>query len=191
LEQWILFVAGAGFLAVAVFIVALNLHDIGQFLTDPTELTGRVAIWNGEFAYIQDHPLLGSGFGSFADTGNLSPLFNYVADRWVRGEAHGHNAYLQLLVTIGGIGFMLAMVAFIVRPALAFRRIQGLPDIRFFAPLFAIFVFIVFHNFVESDFLEGDGPAWVAFLLILACLHTHNASSTERRVARSLQWQAP
>jgi len=35
---------------------------------------------------------------------------------------------------------------------------------------FAIFVFIVLHNLLESDFLEGDGPAWVAFLLALATL---------------------
>jgi O-antigen ligase len=45
------------------------------------------------------------------------------------------------LVTIGAIGFALA-----------------------------IFVFMVLHNFLESDFLEGDDPAWVAFLLMLAML---------------------
>ena len=42
-----------------------------------------------------------------------------------------------------------------------------------------MFVFIILHNFVESDFLEGDGPAWVAFVLVLACLHTRNAADYE------------
>ena len=48
-------------------------------LEDPTEFTGRAAIWQAEIAFIRDHPLLGSGFGTFADTGSLSPLHNYVA----------------------------------------------------------------------------------------------------------------
>jgi hypothetical protein len=36
--------------------------------------------------------------------------------------------------------------------------------------LFAIFVFVVFHNVLESDWLEGDGAAWVSFLLAMAML---------------------
>lgn len=191
LELWILFIAGAGILAVASFAIALNLHEIEQFLTDPTELTGRVAIWDGELAFIRDHPLFGAGFGSFADTGNLSPLYNYVADQWVRGEAHGHNAYLQLLVTIGGIGFVLAILAFVVWPTFAFGRIGAPREIVQFAPLFAVFVFIVLHNFVESDFLEGDGPAWVAFAIVLACLHIRHERTTRSQLAQTLQWRAP
>lgn len=191
LEQWIVLVSAACIATAAAVAVAVNLHAIDRFFTDPTELTGRVAIWNGEIAFIQDHIVFGSGFGSFADTGNLSPLFNYAPDRWVRGEAHGHNAYLQLLVTIGGVGFALAMLAFVARPALAFRQIQDPEEIALFAPLFAVFVFVVFHNFVESDFLEGDGPAWVAFVLVLACLHTRGLGGRRTKLARSLQWSAP
>jgi hypothetical protein len=36
--------------------------------------------------------------------------------------------------------------------------------------LFALFVFFIAHNFMESDFLEGDAPAWVSCLLMLAFL---------------------
>jgi hypothetical protein len=36
--------------------------------------------------------------------------------------------------------------------------------------LFAVFVFVVFHNVLESDWLESDGAAWVSFLLVLAML---------------------
>ena len=43
------------------------------------------------------------------------------------------------------------------------------------AMLFAIFVFIVLHNFLESDFLEGDSPAWMSFLLMLAFLRAPDA----------------
>jgi exopolysaccharide production protein ExoQ len=36
--------------------------------------------------------------------------------------------------------------------------------------LFALFVFLLLHNFMESDFLEGDAPTWAAFLLMLGGL---------------------
>jgi exopolysaccharide production protein ExoQ len=191
LERWIVAVAGGLALTLAALSLMIDGHAVERFLTDPTEFTGRVAIWQAEFAFVRDHPLLGAGFGSFADTGALSPLYNYVADKWVQGEAHGHNGYLQLLVTMGGIGFVLAMLAFILQPALAFRGIRDRKDVAPFAPLFAAFVFVVLHNFVESDFLEGDGPVWVAFLLVLGCLHARRAVQTAPSRAATLAWSAP
>lgn len=185
LDRLILLTVAALLVTVAGCVLAIEWHAIVRYLSDPTELTGRVAIWQGELAFIRDHPLLGAGFGSFADTGALSPLYNYVSDKWVQGEAHGHNAYLQLFVTIGGIGFFLAMCAFVLQPALNFRKIKQLSQQQFFAPVFAIFVFELMHNFVESDFLEGDGAAWIAFLIIVAC-----ASSSAPRAGRT-EWQAP
>jgi O-antigen ligase len=191
LERWIVAAASGLVVAGAALALTVDFQSIEHLLADPTELTGRVAIWQAEFGFIHDHPLLGSGFGSFADTGALSPLYNYVADKWVQGEAHGHNAYLQLFVTIGGIGFVLAMLAFVVQPALAFRRIEQRDEIAVFAPLFAMFVFIVLHNFVESDFLEGDSPAWVAFLLMLGSLQSRSAPRVKRTQAPVLAWSAP
>jgi len=157
-------------LFVAATAVALDYGTIAHMLEDPAEFTGRAAIWQAETAFIADHPLLGSGFGTFADTGSLSPLHDYVAGSWVEAVAHGHSGYLQLFVTIGAIGFTLTAAALIVLPAIRFWRMDDRdPDIK--ALLFALFVFFVLHNLMESDFLEGDAPAWVAFLLMLAFLY--------------------
>jgi exopolysaccharide production protein ExoQ len=153
----------------ALTVAVVDSGAIARVLEDPTQFTGRTAIWQGEIAFLRDHLLLGSGFGSFADTGALSPLHGYVGDSWVQNEAHGHNAYLQLLVTIGGVGFALAMIAFLVQPLATFLRARR-EDLPLLSLLFAIFVFMLLHNFLESDFLEGDGPDWVAFLLMLAML---------------------
>ena len=49
-----------------------------------------------------------------------SPLHNYVSGSWVDAVSHGHNGYLQVLVTIGGIGFVLAMLALLAAPARRF-----------------------------------------------------------------------
>ena len=153
----------------AAAFIAVDFSHIAGVFEDPSRFTGRSAIWQAEIAYIRDHPLLGSGFGAFADTGALSPLLKYVDATWVQNVSHGHNAYLQLFVTIGGVGFALAMWSLVLSPAVSFWR--GNPAaIELMAMLFAIFVFVVLHNFLESDFLEGDGPAWVAFVLVLAML---------------------
>jgi O-antigen ligase len=155
-------------LAGTAFLV-LDADAIAQALEDPTEFTGRSAIWSAELAFIRDHLFFGSGFGTFADTGSLSPLHNYVAGSWVENVAHGHNGYLQMMVTIGIGGFALAAIALIIIPFIQFWRMRG-GDMERRAMLFSIFVFLVLHNFMESDFLEGDAPAWVAFLLMLALL---------------------
>ncbi|SRR5579862_120060 len=155
---------------VAAFAAA-DADAISRALEDPTEFTGRAAIWQAELAFARDHLFLGSGFGTFADTGALSPLHNYVAGSWVEAVAHGHSGYLQILVTIGGVGLLLTVAAIVVAPGLRFWRMDDGADLGFKAMLFALFVFLVAHNFMESDFLEGDAPAWVACLLMLAFLY--------------------
>lgn len=169
LDRQIALVA-AGLVAFVIAAAAISEWTaLNRLLSDPNEFTGRAAIWQAELAYIGDHPLLGSGFGSFANTGATSPLSHYVSSAWIANVSHGHSGYLQLLVTIGSVGFALAMVALIVLPAI--RLLKGSARaLSLKALLFAIFVFVAFHNVVEFDFLESDGPDWVAFLLVLAML---------------------
>ncbi|HEY2033254.1 MAG TPA: O-antigen ligase family protein [Rhizomicrobium sp.] len=159
-------------LTIVGIVGVLNYTAISHMLADPQEFTGRAAIWQAEIAFIRDHALLGSGFGSFADTGALSPLHAYVGSSWVDTISHGHNGYLQLIVTTGLVGFALAMIAVIWTPAIAFWRMDGM-DRLLKALLFSLFVFFVFHNLTESDFLESDGASWVVFLMMLAALRDY------------------
>lgn len=166
-------IAGVAMLLIVLaggIAVATHLQAIEHALSDPTELTGRTAIWVGEIGFIRDHLLLGAGFGSFSDTGATSLLQAYVSDKWVQNISHGHNAYLEMLVTIGLVGFALALLVFVLAPARALWRFDP-ARAGAKAVLVAIFVFMVLHNFLESDFLEGDDPAWVAFVMMLAMLH--------------------
>ena len=169
IDRMIVAVAVLLFMMVGAAVLISYSDVIAHALEDPTEFTGRSAIWAAELAFIRDHALLGSGFGTFADTGSLSPLHNYVAGSWVETVAHGHNGYLQMMVTIGVVGFALAAIALIMIPAWQLWHARG-GDLDERAMLFAIFVFLVLHNFMESDFLEGDAPAWMSFLLMLAFL---------------------
>ena len=159
------------FLIVAVTVfVLLDADVIARMLEDPTEFTGRSAIWAAELRYIADHPFLGSGFGTFTDTRSQSPLHNYVSGSWVDAVSHGHNGYLQVLVTIGGIGFGLVLLALLAAPLRRFWTLDR-SDSAFKPLLLALFAFAILHNFMESDFLEGDGVTWASLLLVIAALN--------------------
>ncbi|MGQ0741131.1 MAG: O-antigen ligase family protein [Alphaproteobacteria bacterium] len=168
LDRQIVMVGAALVFLIGASALLLEAERVAAILSDPSELTGRTAIWQAQIAYIGDHPLLGAGFGAFADTGTRSPIFPYVSAPWIAETAHGHNGYLQLLVTIGIPGFALAIVALVVQPVAGFLR--GGLGAEFRPLVFAIFSFVVLHNLVESDFLEGDGPIWVSFLIVLGLL---------------------
>ena len=169
LDRVIVAVAGA---ALAIAVTALLIADssmVERLFADPQAFTGRTEIWAAEIAYIRDHVLLGAGFGTFSDTGGLSPLHNYVGNSWVGEASHGHNGYLQLLMTVGLPGFLLTFAGLVVQPMLAFWKRGG--DVTTKALLFALFAFLLLHNVMETDFLEGDGVTWVGFLLVLAMLY--------------------
>ncbi|MEI9886231.1 MAG: O-antigen ligase family protein [Rhizomicrobium sp.] len=169
LDRVIAAVAAALLLLVAAVAVSVEWDVIARFLDDPQNFTGRAAIWQAEFAYIRDHPLLGAGFGTFGNTGMRSPIYDYVGPGWVSQIGEGHNGYLEMLVTIGGVGFVLGLVAVLVQPFVQFWN-PARGGTNFAALLFALFVFALLHNFMETDFIAVTGAQWGQLLLVLALL---------------------
>ena len=171
LDRLIVSVGAALLFVVLAVLTATYFEQISRILNDPTGFTGRTEIWRAEIDYIRDHIWLGAGYGTFADTGGQSPLHDYVDMKWVATQPHGHNGYLQLLVTIGAVGFALSMFAFVVQPFVDFWR-RDPENLQLKALLFGIFVFVVLHNFLESDYLESDGVTWVSLLMVIAMMRT-------------------
>ena len=166
-------------LGLAAVIALLNWEAISGLLSDPTALTGRAEIWQTTLAYMRDHPLLGAGFGTIAHTGALSPLHGYARESWVEAIADSHNGYLQILIATGGIGLLLALWSMVADPLMRFWPLDP-AHVEFKALLFALFVFVLAHNFLETDFLESDNAAWFAFLVMLASLRARDNSLTLR-----------
>ncbi|HXC55421.1 MAG TPA: O-antigen ligase [Rhizomicrobium sp.] len=184
LDRSIAAVAAMLFLLVFAVVVTVQWEFIARFLEDPQHFTGRSAIWQAEVAYIRDNPLFGAGYGTFTNTGVRSPIYPYVGGGWVADIGEGHSGYLEMLVTIGGIGFVLAMAALVAEPFVEFWRTWRRDDLVN-ALLFTLFFFAVLHNFMESDFLEGTAVQWGQFLLILAFLRVSG------REARALAGPVP
>ena len=125
---------------------------------------------------------LGPGFGTFADTGALSPLYDYFGAT----PAPGCRMWRMAIMAIckfsspsAASDLRLAMLALIVKPAarlLAARRRASAEIDAVRASSFSI----CFTIFLESDFLEGDGRQWVAFLIDVR----HAAGRLRRRKSR-------
>jgi len=150
---------------------------ISHILEDPTEFTGRAEIWQAYLSYARDHAWLGAGFGTLTDTGAISPVHNYVLSSWVEAIGNSHDGYLQVLVTLGGVGLLLAIIAVVIMPFADFWPLDYSGSM-FKGLLFAIFVFFIFHNFLESDLLERESPVWFATLLVIAALRNPDKSLT-------------
>lgn len=186
LDRAIAACAAALFFLTITVAIAWQWEAISRFLDDPQHFTGRSAIWQAELAYIKDHLFLGAGFGTFGNTGARSPIFDYVGRGWISQIGEGHNGYLEMLVTIGLVGFLLSMIAVVAIPFLQFWSSKR-TDANFNALLFTLFTFALLHNFMESDFINVTAAQWGQFLLLIAFLRVSSREADERERA---QWTA-
>jgi len=159
-----------------LFIVLVGLAVlIGQYYWsdvfanfDQNALTGRGKIWTVLATYIQDHWLLGAGYGSFWNVGPYSPVYFYTHS-WVKLLGNGHNGYLDVFAQLGLPGLVLAVFAMVLIPlgkllaSTSIARERG-------ALLIALLVFCAGHNVTESSMLDRDMIVQVFFLTTLALI---------------------
>ena len=150
-----------------------------KFLSDPT-FTDRTGIWRFAIENVLQHPFTGWGFHAFWNTGRT--LFNDVAgpDSYAVQASHSHNSYLDLALTTGFPGLLLALWALVLLPVLDYWRARQCPENARLATLFfQIWAFCVFAGAMETLFFQRDDSIWVSFLLAILGLRF----LSERRLA--------
>lgn len=166
-------IAALTLLGVAAFAGALyvNAYEymIFQVVGDQT-FTGRTLIWQALTKYSEDHPLLGSGYGSFWNIGPTSPIYQYSTS-WVTGLATGHNGFLDILAQVGIPGFILVVTATVIWPAI---RLFATSAGERGALVAAIFLFCVIHNMTESSLFDRDAIGEVFLMIAIALIATLN-----------------
>jgi len=140
--------------------------DLVASFSHGNQLTGRALIWRVLGEYADDHWQLGAGFGSFWNVGPTSPVFTYT-ETWVNGLGNGHNGYLDLLVTIGAVGLLLAVIAFVLDPLWRLFANKTI-DVRRRSLLIALLTFCAGHNFTETSLMDRDAIMQVAILITVA-----------------------
>jgi O-antigen ligase len=157
-----------------ICLCVMYLGAIQNVLDDPTAFTGRAQIWPLLLEYAGEHLWTGAGYMSFWQIGNASPIWTLTND-WVAAEVgHGHNGYLDILVTIGLPGLLLTIAVLFVWPAMKLLVSTDIsrPRRGLFA---AMIMFSLGHNMTESTLL--DRATVVHVFLMIAVILVHRLSS--------------
>ena len=155
-----------GLLSLLVLIGQFYWGDLVRSLTTGEALTGRAEIWSVVLRYAENHWLRGAGFGSFWNIGTASPIFSYTHG-WVSRLGNGHNGYLDLLITIGAPGLILAVIAMILDPLVRLFASRTVMIPRG-SVMIAMLVFCAGHNFSESSLFDRDMIMQLVFVFTVA-----------------------
>ncbi len=138
----------------------------GNF-TDPKAFTGRPQIWQALYSFWEEHPWLGSGYGSFWNIGPNSPI-NHYATGWVTKIEVGHNGFMDLLTQTGAIGLLLAVCAAIIYPMVSLLTRDGDGDRG--GLLAAVMAFAITHNVTETSLFDRDSMSQLFLMFAIAAI---------------------
>jgi O-antigen ligase len=142
---------------------------IGLLPIDPT-FTGRTDIWEFALSAFFARPILGYGYGAFwNNTANLTSIGS--ASDWAADASHSHNGYLELALTIGLPGFLLAMLVLLIIPLRNYQRIprdENKPLADFFL---TVWLFGIYLSSMETFLLDKQNPFWFLFVIAIAGMH--------------------
>lgn len=132
--------------SVGLSLVFANSDRVMGLLGRTSNLTGRTEIWSLVIEFIQQRPILGYGYSAFWL--GASPE-SFVVNRYFGGPVmYSHNGYLEMLLTLGTIGFLLTLLLI----GIGINRALYLSRQRQFGtelwPL-AFLLYFIFHNLGE------------------------------------------
>lgn len=174
-------------LLVGVILVLMGLQILSIYqgeliasFNDPHGFTGRSLIWRLLIDYANTHLWRGAGYGSFWQVGKLSPIWDYDDDWVAQLAATGHNGYLDLLVTIGLPGLLLALLVLFALPAwrLWNNPHMTLPRRRL---LVAMMTFVAIHNLAESEIFDRMNLVHLFLILAIAWIEVDAAAMRHPR----------
>jgi O-antigen ligase len=159
-------------------VAALNLLTLGsaihpgiaafnrEYLKDPS-FTGRLDIWRFGFEKIVERPWTGFGFESFWLSPAILRSESKLELNWeVQSIIHGHNGYLDMLLTLGIPGILLVIYVFLIRPVWDYHHHKPTAANRQLATAcLAIWLFASLCMCLEVFYFRRADPIWFALLV--------------------------
>jgi exopolysaccharide production protein ExoQ len=149
--------------AFVIFCILVIYYFIGIFGGNRNDrvFTGRGIIWYFALEQSKIHPFIGWGYRAFWFV-DKSPALD-AGLGWV---FHSHNGYLEILITTGAVGLIMAIWAMVLLPLkLALRFYAQHGDL-----LFAWVTFGIFYNLFEASMFQGASEQWIIQLIAISCL---------------------
>ncbi|MBR0662127.1 O-antigen ligase family protein [Neoroseomonas oryzicola] len=176
-KQAVLLLGGGILLAALIAFRDDIAREFVWMVADPASLTGRVQIWPALMTFVGDHPLLGSGYGSFWGIGAESPIQSYGSG-WIIEIFSAHNGYLDILVQTGGIGLAVALLCLVVLPMHVLLNAPLAPGTSR-SLICALLVFGWLRDLLESSLLDRANATWVV-MVVMYCLLRRTAMPRQR-----------
>jgi O-antigen ligase len=165
----VLWAALAAVAIAACFLLLPSDQLITRFaeLSSPTELTndGRLQLWRESIGLYRAFPIFGCGVGTFE-----TAFLRYKAVAPAATADYAHNDYLQFLIELGAVGFVIGAVLFIavIRRTAAALSHRYDPDTRLLAAgCLASLAAIGLHSLVDFNLhvpANATALAWIAAL---------------------------
>ena len=149
-----------------------------KFFSDPDNLSGRIGIWESVIPFIEKHPFLGSGYGSFWAIGYTSPIYETAVSEFITQIGHSHSGYIEVLLTTGLVGLTLAFIALVIVPYYRFAN-PLTSDIKLSAMLFSMWMFGMLQNFTEAQFFSPDKQSWVFVVIAITIIHSRHMAAKD------------
>jgi O-antigen ligase len=139
--------------ASGVTVLLLDSERIMDALGKSSDLTGRTEIWSGALSFVQVHPLLGYGYWGFWS--GASPDSSALERVMGTSIMYSHNGYLEVLLTLGAVGFVLVLAFLACGLKRAYNCSRDNPFGVDLWPL-AFLLFLILHNIGECTILVQD-----------------------------------
>lgn len=165
-----------GVAVTAAVVAMLNLFSVGSayfdsvhaileaVMSDPS-FTGRTDIWKFALGELAGRPVTGFGFGAFWGTERV--VFGLSEQNtWAIAATDAHNGYLNIAITTGIPGLVLAVVWLVGAPLRDFYRRCGGPESAPLALFFLrVWMFGLLGSCFESTLFPQVGELWFIFII--------------------------
>ena len=127
-------------------------------------LSGRTVLWSNLRPFLRQQWWNGYGYAQFFQG---AKGYNVALAAWIVDEYnHAHNAFLQVMLDVGIVGFVLLAAAFLLAGRTAFRlTLVGSP--RAF-PARALWVFVFVTNLTEAYMISTTSIMWMVLVVLLS-----------------------
>jgi O-antigen ligase len=166
---------------------AASVGSLNRLVMPDPSFTGRFDIWRYGIEMAAHRPFSGYGYEAFWRTPTTLTGESHQELSWeVEQIIHGHNGYLDVLLTQGMIGLAIVIVVFLLKPVADYHRATRDQESRPLASMFLmIWMFISLGQCLEVYYFRRADPVWFALLIAVLGLRFTAAFRIDRSPSRA------
>ncbi len=169
---------------VLIFLTVFYREAVSDYLINYISddfLTGRGLIWRTILTRNADNLLIGIGPGVYFESGSASEIFKtflyFNSPIWVEKLTGADNGYIDIISSLGFIGFGLLLFSFVKN----YRLLLALKTDENASLIFALMTFFILVNISESSVYHSTNAIWLLYLMICFYLAQLNAKQLNQQ----------